>query len=376
MKRNNFNFSVIVLSLIFFSSTTMVFAGSLKESFYGLFELKEASFYKKLDKKAVSCLLCPRFCHIPEGERGFCRVRLNKGGRLFTITYGCPCAVHIDPVEKKPLFHVLPGSNVLSIASAGCNLKCKFCQNWTISQTTPEHTYNYNLPPEEVVAAAKRKRCPSIAYTYTEPTSFYEYMLDTAKVARKQGVLNLFHSCGYINPEPLRKLSRYLDAGNVDLKGFSRDFYQKTCSAELQPVLETLKILKEEGVWIEITNLVIPTLNDGSELIKEMCFWIRDNLGEDVPIHFSRFHPDYKMRNLPPTPLETLERAHRIAKKAGLKYVYIGNVPGHPAENTYCPKCGKILIERRGYTILQNNIKEGECKFCREPIAGIWSSPR
>lgn len=373
MKKNTFVIFLIFVFLLFFLFSGKLLAKGLKESFYGLFKSKEASFYKKLDKKAVRCLLCPHRCRIPEGKRGFCQVRLNKGGKLFTITYGCPCAVHIDPVEKKPLFHVLPGSAVFSIASAGCNLKCKFCQNWTISQTTPEHTYNYNLPPEEVVAAAKRKRCPSIAYTYTEPTSFYEYMLDTAKAARKQGVLNLFHSCGYINPEPLRELSQYLDAGNVDLKGFSEDFYQKTCSAELQPVLETLKILKEEGVWIEITNLVIPTLNDESELIKKMCLWIRDNLGEDVPLHFSRFHPDYKMRNLPPTPLETLEHAHRMAKEAGLKYVYIGNVPGHPAENTYCPKCGKILIERRGYTILQNNIKEGECKFCREPIAGIWT---
>ncbi|MEA3369117.1 MAG: AmmeMemoRadiSam system radical SAM enzyme [Candidatus Ratteibacteria bacterium] len=373
MKKNTFVIFLIFFFLFFFLFSGKLLAKGLKESFYGLFKLKEASFYKKLDKKAVSCLLCPRRCRIPEGERGFCRVRLNKGGKLFTITYGCPCAVHIDPVEKKPLFHVLPGSAVFSIASAGCNLKCKFCQNWTISQTTPEYTYNYNLPPEEVVAAAKRKRCLSIAYTYTEPTSFYEYMLDTAKAARKQGVFNLFHSCGYINPEPLRKISQYLDAGNVDLKGFSGDFYQKACSAELQPVLETLKILKEEGVWIEITNLVIPTLNDESGLIKEMCLWIRDNLGEDVPLHFSRFHPDYKMRNLPPTPLKTLEHAHRTAKEAGLKYVYIGNVPGHPAENTYCPKCGKILIERRGYTVLQNNIKEGCCKFCREPIAGIWS---
>ncbi len=372
MRRKKLKLFVIFLSLILFFSNG-VLAKGLKESFYGLFKSREASFYKKLDKKAVSCLLCPHRCQIPEGERGFCQVRLNKAGKLFTITYGYPCAVHIDPVEKKPLFHVLPGSAVFSIATAGCNLRCKFCQNWTISQTTPEHTYNYNLPPEEVVAAAKREGCPSIAYTYTEPTSFYEYMVDTAKAARKQGVLNLFHSCGYINPEPLRKLSQYLDAGNVDLKGFSRDFYQKVCSAELQPVLETLKILKEEGVWIEITNLVIPTLNDEPGLIKEMCLWIRDNLGEDVPLHFSRFHPDYKMRNLPPTPLETLERAHQIAKEAGLKYVYIGNVPGHPAENTYCPKCGKILIERRGYTVLQNNIKEGSCKFCREPIAGIWS---
>lgn len=347
-------------------------AKSFNESLYSRFELKEASFYQKLEKKSVKCLLCPRRCQIPEGERGFCQVRINKGGKLFTLTYGYPCAVHLDPVEKKPLFHVLPGTQVFSIAVAGCNLKCKFCQNWTISQTTPEHTYNFNLPPEDVVAAAKRRNCPSIAYTYTEPTIFYEYMLDIAKVAKQEGVFNLFHSCGYINPEPLRRLSKYLDAGNVDLKGFSNNFYQEVCSAELQPILDSLKIYKEEGVWLEITNLIIPTLNDDPEIIKRMCVWIKDNLGEDVPLHFSRFHPAYKIKNLPPTPIKTLEQAYQIAKEVGLKFVYIGNIPGHPAENTYCPKCEKMLIDRRGYTILQNNIKEGRCKFCGEVIPGVW----
>ncbi len=370
-RREKVGLFIISLSLLLFFSEG-VLAKGLKESFYGLFKLKEASFYKKLDNEMVKCLLCPRRCLISEGQRGGCRVRINKGGKLFTLTYGYPCTWHIDPVEKKPLFHVLPGSSVFSIASAGCNLKCKFCQNWTISQTTPEHTYNYNLPPEEVVAAAKRKKCPSIAYTYTEPTSFYEYMLDIAKAARKEKILNLFHSCGYINPEPLKGLAPYLDGGNVDLKGFSKDFYQKACSAELQPVLETLKILKSEGVWIEITNLVIPTLNDEPEQIRKMCIWIKDNLGKDVPLHFSRFHPEYKIRNLPPTPVKTLEKAYRIAKEVGLHYVYIGNVPGHPAENTYCPKCGKLLIERKGYLIVRNNIKEGACKFCGEAIPGIW----
>lgn len=366
MKRNTF--IIIILFLVFLLwSAQGIWAENL-----GLFKLKEASFYKKLAQDVVECLLCPRRCRIAEGGRGFCQVRINQGGKLFTLTYGYPCAVHIDPVEKKPLFHVLPGSSVFSLASAGCNLRCKFCQNWTISQTTPEHTYNYDLPPEEVVAAAKRRNCPSIAYTYTEPGSFYEYMLDTAKVAKKEEILNLFHSCGYINPEPIRELSQYLDAGNVDLKGFSDDFYKKACSAELQPVLETLKILKEEGVWIEITNLVIPTLNDDPELIRKMCLWIKENLGAEVPIHFSRFHPEYKMKNLPPTPVETLEKAQQIAQEVGLKYVYIGNVPGHPAENTYCPSCKKILIERRGYAILQNNIMKGHCKFCGEKIPGIW----
>ncbi len=359
-----------ILNFSFLSDLTPAENG--KRTPFGQFKEKEASFYEKLENKIVRCLLCPRRCQLKEGERGVCQVRINKGGKLFTLTYGYPCAVHVDPVEKKPLFHVLPGTQVLSIAVAGCNLKCKFCQNWTISQTTPEYTYNYNLAPEDIVAAAKRHKCPSIAYTYTEPTSFYEYMLDIAKIARKEDVLNLFHSCGFINPEPLRKLCPYLDAGNVDLKGFSKDFYQKTCSAELQPILDTLKIFKEEGVWIEITNLVIPTLNDDPEMIRGMCVWIKDNLGVDVPLHFSRFQPEYKIKNLPPTPVKTLEEAHKIAKEVGLKYVYIGNVPGHPAENTYCPECGKLLIERRGYVILQNNLKEGCCPSCGEVIPGVW----
>jgi len=306
------------------------------------------------------------------GERGRCRARENRKGELVTLVHGLPCAVHIDPIEKKPLFHFLPSTNVFSIATAGCNLRCKFCQNWQISQVPPEETYNYNLSPEELVRIAKEKKCPSIAYTYTEPVIFYEYMLDAAKLAKEAGIKNTMHSNGYINPEPLKELCKYLDAANIDLKGFTEEYYQEVCEGHLASVLQTLKTLKEEGVWLEITNLIVPTKNDDPETIRKMCIWIRDSLGTDVPIHFSRFWPMYKLKNLPPTPIETLEKARKIAMDVGLHHVYIGNIPGHAAENTYCPKCGKVLIKRIGYHILKNNIVNGKCKFCGQAIPGVW----
>ena len=331
-----------------------------------------AMYWRSLGKGLVLCELCPRRCVLRSGERGECRARENRNGRLYTMVYGLPCAVHADPIEKKPLFHVLPGTRSFSIATAGCNLKCKFCQNWTISQYPPEETSNYYLPPKDVVELAKSSGCPSIAYTYTEPTIFYEYMLETAKLAKESGIMNVMHSAGYINEEPLREICKYLDAANIDLKGFSDEFYQELTDATLEPVLRTLKILKEEGVHTEITNLIIPTKNDSPEEIKKMCKWIVENLGTEVPIHFSRFWPQYKMKNLSPTPVKTLEMAKRIAREEGLKYVYIGNVPGHGGENTYCPKCNRLLIQRVGFRVLRNNIKEGRCKYCGARISGVW----
>lgn len=331
-----------------------------------------AQYWQKLERKVVQCRLCPRNCVLSPGQRGFCRVRENRNGKLVTLVYSIPCAVHIDPIEKKPLFHVLPSTLVFSIATAGCNLRCKFCQNWGISQRSPEETENTYLPPEKVVMITKAKECPSIAYTYSEPTNFYEYMLATAKLAKKAGIKNTMHSNGYINPEPLRELCQYLDAANIDLKGFTNEFYQELCQGELAPVLRSLRILKEEGVWIEITNLIIPTKNDDPEDIRKMCEWIRDSLNANVPVHFSRFWPDYQLKNLPPTSIETLERARQIALDVGLKYVYIGNIPGHPGEDTYCPNCSKILIQRTGYHILKNNIVNGRCQYCKQKIAGIW----
>ena len=297
---------------------------------------------------------------------------MNKGGVLYSLVYGKPCAVHVDPIEKKPFSHFLPGTTAFSIATAGCVLSCKFCQNWQISQARPEDTDTYDLPPDEVVRKAMFYECRSISYTYTEPTVFYEYMYDTAVIAKKYDIKNTMHSCGYINKKPLRKLSKYMNAANIDLKGFTEDFYNRICNGSLKPVLNSLVVLKQEGVWLEITNLVLPTLNDDMKTIREMCKWIKKNLGVDTPIHFSRFYPQYKLDNLPPTPLETITEARKTAMDVGLKYVYIGNIRNE-GENTYCPKCKKMLIEREGYFVKQNNIASGKCKFCSTSIAGVWS---
>jgi pyruvate formate lyase activating enzyme len=334
---------------------------------------KKASYWQSVKGNIVQCLLCPRKCVLDLGQRGVCTVRINKDGKLYTLGYGNPVAIHIDPIEKKPFFHLAPGEPVFSLAVAGCNMRCIFCQNWQISQSKPDETENYNLTPEQVVEETIKNNCKFIAYTYTEPTVFYEYMLDIAKIARAKGIKNTMHSCGYINAEPLEELLKYMDAVNIDLKGFSEEFYAKIgLLAQLKPVLDTLKIIEKEGVWLEITNLIIPNFNDDPKKIKEMCLWIKDNLGDDVPLHFSRFVPNFKLQNLPPTPIEKLEEAYKIARACGLKYVYIGNVPGHPSESTYCPNCGKIVVKRIGYEILENNIKEGKCKFCGYVISGRW----
>jgi pyruvate formate lyase activating enzyme len=281
--------------------------------------------------------------------------------------------VHIDPIEKKPLFHFLPGTRAFSIAVAGCNLRCLNCQNWQISQVSPKETENADLMPPAVVEECVRTQCESIAYTYSEPVTFYEYAFDTAKIAREKRIKNVWKSSGYINEKPLRMLSKVLDAANIDLKSFEDSIYTRLSSVRLEPILTTLKVLKEEGVWLEITNLVIPSWTDNLEMIRKMCDWLCSNGFSDCPLHFSRFIPLYKLTQLPTTPVSTLEQAREIALKAGMKYVYIGNVPGHEAENTYCHRCGKIIIERRGFSILSNDIVNKKCKFCGEKIPGVWS---
>jgi pyruvate formate lyase activating enzyme len=335
-------------------------------------KLKEALFYKRLDKNGVQCQLCPRRCTLADKARGFCRVRENRGGKLYSLCYGKLVAVHLDPIKKKPLFHFLPSTTAYSIATAGCNLRCKFCQNWEISQARPEEVDFVYLEPKELVAKAKASGAPTIAFTYTEPTIFYEYMLETAKLAQAEGLKTMMHSAGYINEEPLKELTKYLDAANIDLKGFSDDYYSRLSEATLEPVLKTLKVLKASGVHIEITNLVLSGYNDDEPSLKKMCLWIKDNLGAQTPLHFSRAFPMYQLTSINPTPPESLELARRIALESGLIYVYIGNLPGNPAENTYCPKCNKLLIERRGYFIVQNNIEEGRCRYCGEEIDGVW----
>ncbi|MFQ6116140.1 MAG: AmmeMemoRadiSam system radical SAM enzyme [bacterium] len=309
-----------------------------------------------------------------EGQRGDCRVRVNIGGKLTTLVYGKPCAVHIDPIEKKPLFHFLPTSASFSIATAGCNLHCKFCQNWQISQREPEKTRNVDMSPAQVVEAALKSGCKTIAYTYAEPTVFYEYMLDTCQIAHSYGVRNLWITAGFMEPQPLLELCPQIDAANVDLKGFTEWYYKEICFAELGPVLEALKILQKEGVWLEITNLIVPTLNDKLEEIGRMCDWIIDNLGYDVPLHFSRFWPMYQLKNLPPTPVEILTEARELAMSKGMHYVYVGNVPGHEGNNTYCANCKKLIIERVGFEILQNKVgSDGRCTECGHKVPGVWT---
>jgi len=334
--------------------------------------LTEARYYTKLDGRRVQCQLCFRRCTIAQGERGECGVRENRQGTLYTLVYGQPCAIRIDPVEKEPLYHVLPGTRSLCLGTAGCNFKCIFCHNWHMSARTPEETSNVPLSPEEAVNGAIAHGCASISFTYNEPTVFYEYMYDVAKLAQEKGLTTYFHTNGALNPEPLRELLKHMDAVCVDLKGFTPEFYKVTSDSELEPVLNTLKTIKEEGVHLEIVNLVIPTLNDNPKDIERMCHWIRDNLGEDVPVHFSRFFPSYKLLKLPPTPIETLEMAWQIAIDAGLNYVTLGNVPGHITNNTFCPQCGRILIERVQFIVISNNIEDGRCSFCSQQIPGIW----
>ncbi|OGW75794.1 MAG: AmmeMemoRadiSam system radical SAM enzyme [Omnitrophica bacterium RBG_13_46_9] len=333
---------------------------------------KEALYYNTLDKETVICLLCPRQCVLKNGQRSFCKVREPRNGKLYTLVYELSCSAHVDPIEKKPIYHMLPGSKSFSIATAGCNLRCKFCQNWQISQEYPENTSNRYLSCEDVVRFAIQNSCRSIAYTYSEPTIFYEYMLNTARIAKAQGIKNIWVTAGVINPAPLTELCNVIDAANIDLKGFSDTYLQEVCDERLQPLLNAIKLTKQSGVWVEITNLIVPTLNDDMQMISDMCAWIKENLGGDTPLHFSRFWPMYKLKNLPPTPVETLKTAKQIAEEAGLNYVYIGNVPGEPGSNTHCPNCKKTLIERVGYFVLENNIVNSKCKFCGRGIAGVW----
>ena len=334
--------------------------------------LREALYYEKLPERRVRCLLCPSRCVLKDGARGQCRARANIDGTLRTLVYGRVVAVNNDPIEKKPLNHFLPGTRAFSIATAGCNLGCVFCQNWQISQALPEKARHTRMTPEEVVAAAKKNGCDSIAYTYTEPTVFYEFMLDTARLARKEGLKNVWITCGYINAEPLTELAKVMDAANIDLKGFTEDFYGDYCNARLAPVLETLKLAKQAGLWVEVTNLVIPGANDAPEDVRALCEWHVKNLGPDVPLHFSRFFPRYRLLDRDPTPPESLREAGKIAREAGVRYVYIGNIALEEGRDTLCPRCGHPCIVRQGYFIRSNELKGGKCPKCGTAIAGVW----
>ena len=337
-----------------------------------LWKWSKEGMYWITTPRGPKCMICPNECVIKEGETGVCHNRTNYQGRIYSMAYGNPCAMNIDPIEKKPLNHFLPGSKAFSIGTAGCNLACMNCQNWTISQVSPKETRNYDLMPDKLVEQAIASKCQSIAYTYSEPISFYEYTLDSAKLARQAGVKNVLVTAGYIHDEPLLNWCKYIDAARVDLKSFSNDIYMKLSAGALQPVLDTLKTFKEMGVWLEIINLVVPSWTDNLDMIKKMCNWLAENGLSDSPLHFDRFHPDYKLTQLSATPIGVLTQARDIALAAGIKYVYIGNVPGLDAQNTNCPKCKGIVVERRGFTVVQNNLVKGACKKCGEKIPGVW----
>ncbi|MBW2997056.1 AmmeMemoRadiSam system radical SAM enzyme [Candidatus Woesearchaeota archaeon] len=339
--------------------------------------MKEAMFYERVGVKKVQCHLCPNECVILDGKRGNCRARENKNGKLYSIVYGLPCTSGADPIEKKPLFHFLPGTSSYSIATPGCNLHCKWCQNWQISQKGPDEVRCFKMDPEEVVENAISNGCKTIAYTYVEPAIFYEYMLDTAKLAHKAGLKNVAVTNGYLNKEPVKKLYKYIDACNIDLKGFTEEFYREYCGGKLKPVLETIKTAHKMGVWVELTTLVIPGLNDDMETIKKQCEWIKKELGTRVPLHFSRFFPYYKLAHLPPTPPETLVDAYNVAKKTGLEYVYVGNIQIKDTEDTFCPKCHKKVIQRgMFFNVDKNMVKAGKCGFCGAKVDGVFESKK
>ena len=331
------------------------------------------ALYQVETPKGIRCQICPNECTLGEGEVSDCHNRKVYNGKLYTIAYGNPCAIHIDPIEKKPLYHFYPGSDAFSIATAGCNLACLNCQNWTISQSSPEETENYDLMPDKVVAQALKYNCTSIAYTYSEPITFYEYVFDSGKVAHDAGIKNVLVSNGYIHKEPLINLCKVIDAANIDLKSLDDSIYLKLNAGKLEPILSSLKTLKDEGVWLEITNLVIPSWTDDLEMIKKMCGWLIENGFDDTPLHFSRFHPQYKLQRLPSTPVNTLVKAKDIAAKEGLKFVYIGNVPGSNAIDTSCPQCNEKLVDRSGYNIAAIQISNGKCPHCNAEIAGRWN---
>lgn len=335
--------------------------------------MKKAMFYEAMAENRVRCNLCNHRCKIQEGKRGICSVRENRSGTLYSLVYGKVIAEHIDPVEKKPLFHFLPGSRAFSIGTVGCNFRCKYCQNFDISQYPHNHggeIIGQDRTPEQIVAAAKSAGCETIAYTYTEPTIFYEFAYDTAILAQKEGIKNVFVSNGYMTPEAARQIGPYLDAINIDIKSFTDNFYKEICGARLNPVLETIQLMKELDVWMEVTTLIIPGLNDGEQELRDIASYVK-SIDPNIPWHVSQFYPTYKLLDRPPTSVATLRRAREIGMEEGLRYVYEGNIPGEGGENTYCYACGTMLIERYGLELIQNRLQDGKCSKCGTKIDGV-----
>ncbi len=334
--------------------------------------IKEGVLFDSLPDNKVKCNVCSYRCTIAEGKLGVCRTRQNRNGKIYTLIYNTVSSEAVDPIEKKPLYHFLPGTLSYSLGTIGCNFRCMHCQNWNISQATLEESYTMEITPEEAIKRALATGCKSIAWTYNEPAIWHEYTYDSAVLAKKAGLKTIYVTNGYITPEALRRIAPYLDAFRVDIKSFSDDFYRKICGARLAPVLESTKLAKELGMHIETITLIIPTKNDSSEELTQIVKWVHDNLGVDTPMHFTRFHPMYKMDDLYSTPVETLEMAYDIAKIEGMRFVYTGNVPGHKYENTYCPKCNALRLDRAGFRVSALRIKDGKCPECGEsiPIVG------
>lgn len=343
-----------------------------EDSKLGYVRPEPSPWYSSLENMRVRCELCPKLCELDAGERALCRVRENKEGTLYTLAYGNPALIQEDNVERKPFFHVLPGSRALSVSTAGCNLECKFCEVWDMALEYPEEVRAYDMPPEKVVEYALDAELPAVSYAFGEPVIFYEYMEETARLAKEKGLLNLVHTAGYIRREPLEAIADKLDAVNFDLKGFDADFYREVVGGELDTVLETLKLFKEKGLHIEITNIVIPTLNDDREEISAMCQWIAEEIGRDTPLHFARFYPLYKLSDLPRTSVSKLDEAKEAALEAGLDYVYVSRVTGHEGENTFCPGCKEMIIDRVGFVVEEMHIEDGKCSFCGQEIPGRW----
>lgn len=334
--------------------------------------LKEGLYYRPTGAH-IQCTLCPKFCVIPDGEPGLCRVRVNRGRKLYTMVYSQPASVAFHPMELGPIFHAFPGSRCIGIATAGCNLTCKYCQNWQMSQFSAEETDNYDLPPNSVVSLAQENRCKAIVFAYTEPIVAYEYVIDVAKAARANGLKTVLVTAAYVDTQPLINITQYFDVIRIDLKSFSEKFYIDTVGGTLQPVLNAIKVVHEQKTWLEIVDPLVPGFNDSAKEIREMSKWLLENVGPDVPLHFLKFYPAYKMRNFPPTSEKVLSRSRQIAMEVGIKYVYVGNLPGHEGENTFCPNCKKLLVKRVGYLgITENNISNNKCRFCGYFIPGLW----
>ncbi len=337
--------------------------------------MKEAMLYHPVENGKVQCILCNHRCIISSSKRGLCGVRENQGGKLYTLVYGRAISSNVDPIEKKPIFHLFPGSTSFSVAAVGCNFRCLQCQNHEISQMPrmPDgRIEGAEVPPSKILSLTKQYQCRSISYTYTEPTIYFEYAFDTARRAHQDGIKNIFVTNGYMTEEALQTIQPYLDAANVDLKSFRENFYKEICGATLQPVLENLRWMRQMGIWVEITTLIIPTLNDSDQEFEEIAQFIL-SLGPEVPWHISAFYPTYKMLNLPRTPASSLHRAREIGVKAGLRYVYCGNIPGEEGEDTFCPHCGQRVIERIGFRVIKNEVINGGCRHCRGRIDGIWN---